>query len=326
MNFMEKTECAVPEVILNSGHKMPGLGLGTAAHPMPPTDQLTTILLEAVAAGYRHFDTAAMYGSEEAVGRAVAAAIECGLVKDRKEIFITSKLFITDTHRDLVVPALEKTLRKLGQDYVDLYLIHWPIRTKQTADVFKLSEEDMLYFDIKEVWEAMEECSRLGLAKSIGVSNFSCEKLSKLLRNATIPPAVNQVEMSIAWQQSKMLEFCKEKRIHVCAWSPLGANGALWGSHAVMQSPILEEIAAAKNKTKTQVALRWVYEQGAVPLVKSFNSERMRQNLQIFDWELTDEETCKIGKISQAKAFTGQGFIFPKGQYRSVEELWDGEV
>ncbi|XP_075479883.1 rhazimal reductase 1-like [Primulina tabacum] len=323
---MEKTECAVPEVILNSGHKMPGLGFGTAAHPMPPVHQLTTVLVEAIAAGYRHFDTAAMYGSEEAVGRAVAAAVECGLVKDRKEIFITSKLFITDAHGDLVVPALEKTLRKLGQDYVDLYLIHWPVRIKQTADAYKLSEEDMLFFDMKEVWEAMEGCSKLGLAKSIGVSNFSCEKLSKLLRNATIPPAVNQVEMNVAWQQRRMLEVCEEKRIHVCAWSPLGANGALWGSQAVMQNPILKEIAAARNKTKAQVALRWVYEQGAVPLVKSFDSERMRQNLQIFDWELTEEEACKIGKIPQVRGFTGQRFIFPKGQYKSVEELWDGEV
>ncbi|KZV40299.1 methylecgonone reductase [Dorcoceras hygrometricum] len=323
---MEQTVGTVPEVILNSGHKMPGLGFGTAAHPMPPPDQLKTVLLEAISAGYRHFDTAAMYGSEEAVGRAVATAIERGLVKDRSEIFITSKLFITDTHRDLVAPALEETLRKLGQDYIDLYLIHWPIRTKQTANAYKLSEEDMLYFDIEEVWEAMERCSRLGLAKSIGVSNFSCEKLSKLLRKATIPPAVNQVEMNVAWQQRKMLEFCKEKRIHVCAWSPLGANGALWGSYAVMENPILEEIAAAKNKTKAQVALRWVYEQGATPLVKSFNTERMRQNLQIFDWDLTDEETCKIGKIPQAKGFTGHSFIFPNGQYRSVEELWDGEV
>ncbi|XP_073147286.1 protein REDOX 2-like [Henckelia pumila] len=324
---MEKAaEFGVPEVILNSGHKMPCLGFGTAVHPLPPADQLITVFLEAISAGYRHFDTAAMYGSEEAVGRAVAAAIECGLVKDRKEIFITSKLFVTDTHRDLVVPALEETLRKLGQDYVDLYLIHWPIRIKQTAVAYEINEEDMLYFDIKDVWEAMEECSKLGLAKSIGVSNFSREKLSKLLRNATITPAVNQVEMSVAWQQRRMLEFCEEKRIHVCAWSPLGANGALWGTNAVMQSPILEEIAAARNKTKAQVALRWVYEQGAVPLVKSFDSERMRQNLRIFDWELTDEEACKIGKIPQARGFTGQRFIFPKGQYRSVEELWDGEV
>ncbi|PIN27043.1 Aldo/keto reductase family protein [Handroanthus impetiginosus] len=316
----------IPPIVLNSGHKMPTPGLGTAAHPMPPPDHLTTILIEAIAAGYRHIDTAAIYGTEEAVGRAVAAAVEQGLIKDRDEVFVTSKLFVNDTHKDLVLPALKQTLSKLGMDYVDLYLIHWPIRVRQNANSFNLRGEDMLYFDIKEVWDAMEECVKMGLAKSIGVSNFSCAKLSKVLEFATIPPAVNQVEMNVSWQQQKMVEFCKEKGIHVCAWSPLGANGAIWGSLAVMESPVLKRIAATKNKSLAQVALRWVYEQGATPIVKSFNKERMKENLQIFNWELTSEELSEIQKIPQAKGFTGERFVFPEGQYKSVEELWDGEI
>ncbi|GFP88464.1 methylecgonone reductase [Phtheirospermum japonicum] len=190
----------------------------------------------------------------------------------------------------------------------------------------KVNAEDMLEFDIKGVWEGMEECYKLGLAKSIGVSNFSCAKLSKIFNFANIPPAVNQVEMNVAWQQHKMLQFCKEKNIHVCAWSPLGANGAMWGSLSVMESPILKQIATTTNKSVAQVALRWIYEQGASPIVKSYNKERMKENLQIFDWELSEEQVCEIQKIPQAKGFKGDMFIFPEGQYKTLEELWDGEI
>ncbi|KAK4428156.1 protein REDOX 2 [Sesamum alatum] len=319
---MEKPSAA-PEILLNSGHKMPTLALGTSTYPMPPPHQLTSILIDAIAAGYRHFDTAASYGTEEAVGQAVAAAVKRGLIGNRKEVFVTSKLSMKDTHRDLVLPALKETLGKLGMDCVDLYLVHWPIRIKQSADPYKLREEDMLEFDVKGVWEGMEECCRLGLAKSIGVSNFTCAKLSNLLDFASIPPAV---EMNVGWQQEKLLEYCKKKRIHICAWSPLAANGAIWGSLAVMDSPILKEIAAARNKTIAQVALRWIHEQGGSPVVKSFNKERMTQNLQIFDWELTTDELCKIQKVPQARGYRGERFVFPEGQYKSLEQLWDGEI
>ncbi|KAL2464995.1 NAD(P)-linked oxidoreductase superfamily protein [Abeliophyllum distichum] len=215
---------------------------------------------------------------------------------------------------------------KLGLEYVDLYLVHWPIRIKKSADRFKLIESDVLHFDIKETWKAMEECCKLGLANSIGVSNYSCSKLSKLLENATIPPVVNQVEMNVAWQQQKLLQFCKEKNILVSAWSPLGANGAIWGSHQVMQNPVLKDIAAAKDKSVAQVALRWIHEQGAIPVVKSFNKERMKENIQIFDWKFTDEEVSQIQHVPQAKGFRGERYVFPKGQYKSIEELWDGEI
>ncbi|KAK6123615.1 hypothetical protein DH2020_042647 [Rehmannia glutinosa] len=322
---MEK-EILFPEIVLNSGYKMPTLGLGTAAYPLPPPDHLTSIFIEAIASGYRHFDTATIYDTEEAVGRAVATVVEHGLIKNRDEVFITSKLFVKDTHPDLVLPALKETLRELGLEYVDLYLIHLPIRIKQNANPFNLSGEDTLHFDVKGVWEAMEACSKLRLAKSIGVSNFSCAKLSRILEFATIPPAVNQVEMNVAWQQHKMVQFCKEKNIHVCAWSPLGANGAIWGSLAVMESSVLKQIAAAINKSIPQVALRWIYEQGVSPIVKSFNKERMKENLQIFDWELSDKQVCEIQKIPQAKGFRGEIYIFPEGQYKSLQELWDGEI
>ncbi|RVW99172.1 Methylecgonone reductase [Vitis vinifera] len=191
---------------------------------------------------YSCFDTAAAYGSER------------GLIKSRDEVFITSKLWCNCNHHDLVLPALNNALQKLGMEYVDLYLVHFSLRLKKEVASFEFAKEDILpSWDMKGTWEAMEECCRLGLAKSIGVSNFSCKKLSQLLQYATIPPVVNQVEMNAAWQQVKLREFCREKGIHVSAWSPLGANGAIWGSLAVVENPLLKEISAAKGKSLAQL-------------------------------------------------------------------------
>ncbi|XAR53158.1 Methylecgonone reductase [Bertholletia excelsa] len=316
----------VPQVSLNSGHKIPAIGMGTAASPVPPAEELISILITAMEAGYRHFDTASLYGTEEALGRAVAKALDTGLIESRDELFITSKLWCTDAHPDLVLPALKSTLGRLGVEYVDLYLVHWPVRLNPKIEGLRISKEDILPFDMKGTWEAMEECCRLGLTKSIGVSNFGNQKLLKLLENATIPPSVNQVEMNVGWQQQKLREFCKEKGIHVSAWSPLSANGASWGSLAVMDSPVLKDIASKRGKSVAQVALRWIQDQGASCIAKSFNKERMKNNLDIFDWKLSEEELGMIREqIPQRRAATGHFFVSPNGPYKSLEELWDGE-
>ncbi|CAI0418446.1 unnamed protein product [Linum tenue] len=305
--------------------KMPSIGMGTAcAAPLPPSDVLVASFLDAVEAGYRHFDTAALYGTEESLGRAVAEAVEKGIVKSRDEFFITSKVWCTDLHPDSVVPALENTLRRLGMEYVDLYLVHWPVSLKKEAAPLGFAKEDIVEFDMKGTWGAMEQCFRRGLCKSIGVSNFGPAKLGQLLRHATVPPAVNQIEMNAGWQQKELVKLCKEKGVLVCAWSPLGANGAAWGSFSVMHSSVLKEIADAKGKSVAQVALRWIYQQGAIPIVKSFNKERMRQNLDIFDWELTPDEVSRIEQqIPQQRGFSGEMFVSETGPYKSVDELWD---
>ncbi|CAL0323908.1 unnamed protein product [Lupinus luteus] len=306
------------------------MGLGTVGNPLPPNEELSSILIDGFEVGYRHFDTAAAYKSEVALGQAVAKALDLGLIKNRDEVFITSKLWCSDAHCDLVLPALKKTLQRLGLEYVDLYLIHWPVRLKhKDEESVKLSEitaENVIPFDIKRTWEAMEECYRLGLAKSIGVSNFGIKKLSQLLQNATIPPAVNQVELNAVWQQGKLREFCKQNGIHLSGWSPLGAYKASWGSNAVMENPILKEIAHSRQKNVAQVALRWIYEQGASTVVKSFNKERMKVNLGIFDWELSEEESEKIRQIPQRRMYNGEEFVSPNGPYRSLEELWDDDA
>lgn len=316
---------SVPLVTLNSGRSMPLLGLGTVTMDRLGEEQLAGVFLEAMEAGYRHFDTAAAYGTERPLGRAIEEALRRGTVRSRDELFITSKLWCSDADADLVIPAIRTSLDNLGIDYLDLYLIHWPVRMQPGEIRYPRSAEDILPFDGRSTWAAMEECVELGLTKSIGVSNFSSKKLEELLAGARILPAVNQVEMNPAWHQEKLRGFCKEKGIAITAWSPLGANGAIWGSTAVVESPVLKEIARTKGKSLAQVALRWIIEQHVAVVVKSFNKERMRENLQIFDWELTEEEKVKIGLITQKKGFSGASFLSPNG-YKTLYELWDGEI
>ncbi|KAK8480811.1 hypothetical protein V6N13_005320 [Hibiscus sabdariffa] len=291
----------IPEVKLSSssgGRNMPVIGMGTAAHPFDET-VLKDAVLEAIKAGYRHFDTASLYKSEKPLGEAMAEAIEAGLIKSRDELFVTSKLWCTDAHHDLVLPALKNSLRMLQLEYLDLYLIHWPLSAKPGKIGFPVPKDEQLPMDFNSVWAAMEDCQRLGLTKSIGVSNFSCKKLENILSFATIPPSVNQVEISPLWQQQKLRGFCKSKGVVLTAYSPLGAKGTRWGTDEVMDNETLKEIAKAHNKTVAQVCLRWAFEQGLTFVVKSFNKERMRENLQIFDWELTSDDYKQINEIKQ---------------------------
>ncbi|KAF7846987.1 hypothetical protein BT93_L3509 [Corymbia citriodora subsp. variegata] len=316
-----------PNAQLNTnGKAIPLLGFGTAEYPFGFSDNVKECLLDAIRLGYRHFDSAALYRSEQPLGEALAEALELGLVNSREELFITTKLWCSDAHGDRVVPALRTSLKNLGLEFVDLYLVHWPVCVKAGEYELPVKKEDLLPFDYESVWKAMEECQKLGLAKSIGVSNFSCKKLDKLLSIAEIPPAVNQVEVNPMWQQQKLREFCKEKGIHLTAYSPLGAKGTLWGTDRVMESKVLQEIAKAKGKTLAQVCLRWAHEQGVSVLVKSFNSERMKENLDIFDWSLSPDELNGISQLPQKKGFLGVEFVSPDGPYKSTEELWDGEI
>ncbi|XP_030447944.1 non-functional NADPH-dependent codeinone reductase 2-like [Syzygium oleosum] len=309
--------------ISTDGKAIPLLGFGTAEYPYGSSANVKEHLLDAIRLGYRHFDSAPLYLTEQPLGEAVAEALALGLVNSREELFISTKLWCSDAHGDRVVPALQTSLKNLGLEYVDLYLVHWPACVKAGEYELPVKKEDLLPFDYESVWKAMEECQKLGLAKSIGVSNFSCKKLEKLLSISEIPPAVNQVEMNPLWQQQKLREFCKDKGIHITAYSPLGARGTFWGTDRVMECEVLQEIAKAKGKTLAQVCLRWAYEQGVSVVVKSFNIERMKENLGIFDWSLNPDELNKISQIPQKKGFPGVQFISPNGPYKSVEELWD---
>ncbi|PUZ71076.1 hypothetical protein GQ55_2G285900 [Panicum hallii var. hallii] len=315
------TAAAVPEVALPSGdaRPMPVIGLGTAVmfHVRPEDTQ--DAVLAAIELGFRCFDTAYLYGTERQLGDAVAEAVRRGLVRSREEVFVTSKLWCTQCHPDLVVPSLRETLQNLQMEYLDLYLIHQPICQKPGPPVFPAKREDARPFDFKGVWQAMEECQRLGLARAIGVSNFTTKHLDKTLPFATITPAVNQVEVNPVCQQQKLRTYCAEKGIHVQAFSPLGGQSWNGEANAVLESEVLAEIAKARGKSVAQVSLRWVYEQGVSIVVKTYNKERLRQNLELFDWELTDEDRLKISQIPQKKLQGGAFMFYPEGEFTSVD-------
>ncbi|GMJ13361.1 hypothetical protein like AT1G59960 [Hibiscus trionum] len=288
---------------------MPVIGMGTASYPPADAATVKSAVVEAIGSGYRHFDTAFIYGSEQALGEAIAEALNIGLIKSRDELFITSKLWCTCAEHDLVIPAIKTSLENLQLEYLDLYLIHWPLKFSKEPSRIPVPKEEVSVIDIESVWSAMEECKLLGLTKAIGVSNFSTKKLDQILSFAKIPPAVNQVEMNPLWQQKEMKEFCKAKGIHVSAHSPLGSKGTIWGDNRIFECDLLEEIAKAKGKTSAQVCLRWVYEQGASVITKSFNRERMKENIDIFDWSLSWEELDKISGIPQHKRSSLTVFI-----------------
>ncbi|XP_021293073.1 non-functional NADPH-dependent codeinone reductase 2-like [Herrania umbratica] len=324
----EVTVFNIPEVKLSSssGHRnMPEIGMGTMADPFDET-ALKEAVLEAIRVGYRHFDTASLYRSEKPLGEALAEALKLGLIASREELFITSKLWCTDAHADLVVPALKNSLRMLQLEYLDLYLIHWPLSAKPGKIGFPVPKEEQLAMNFKSVWAAMEECQRFGLTKSIGLSNFSCKKLRNILSFATISPSVNQVEISPLWQQQRLRELCKAKDVIVTAYSPLGAKGTRWGTDEVMENETLKEIAKAHEKTVAQICLRWAFEQGVTFVVKSFNKERMKENLQIFDWALSKDDYKKLNEIRQHRLMPKLEMVSPHGPFKSPEELWDGEI
>ncbi|XP_031125663.1 non-functional NADPH-dependent codeinone reductase 2-like [Ipomoea triloba] len=319
---------SIPEIHLSSGQggrRMPVVGFGTAADPPVGPEVVKKAVLQAIVVGYRHFDTAALYNSERPLGEAIKEAIEKGVIQSREELFITSKLWCSDAHPQTVLPAINKTLQNLGVGYLDLYLIHWPVSSKGIAE-YPIKKEDFEAMDFKGVWEAMEETQNQGFTKAIGVSNFSCKKLQTILSTAKITPAVNQVEVNPCWQQKKLRDFCKDHGILVVAYGPLGSVGTFYGTNRVMESGVLKEIAKAKGKSVAQVALRWGYEQGIGIIVKSYNQERMKQNLEIFDWELSEEDANKIGEISQARGCLGMDYTSEYGPYKSIAELWDGEL
>ncbi|XP_022775564.1 non-functional NADPH-dependent codeinone reductase 2-like [Durio zibethinus] len=326
---LEATSFSIPEHVLRwSGQKMPITGFGTASDPVEGSELVTKLaVLQAIKLGYRHFDTASLYGTEQPLGEAITEAISLGLIKTRDELFITSKLWCIDAHGELVLPALRRSLENLKMEYLDLYLIHWPLSVKKGIQGVSGDEEYFIFpMDFSSVWAAMEDCQRLGLTKSIGVSNFSCKKVANILAIAKIPPAVNQVEVNPLWQQNKLREFCHANGILLSAYSPLGAIGTSWGSNRVLECEVLKEIAEAKGKTVAQVCLRWAYEQGVSIIVKSFNGERMKQNLDIFNWSLSEDELKKINDIPQSRGCRGEEFLSKNGPFKTLEELWDGEI
>jgi len=274
----------IPTVALNDGHAIPQLGYGVFQVPPEDAERVTTLALEA---GYRHIDTAAAYDNEEGVGRAIRAS---GLPRDA--VYVTTKLWSHNHGRDKAPRALDASLRRLGLDYVDLYLIHWP-NPRQDRYV--------------ETWLAFEELRDAGHTRSIGVSNFAIEHLERLARETTTTPAANQVELHPRFQQTELRAYHREHGIVTEAWSPLGQGGE------ILEDPTIGAIANNHGKTPAQVILGWQLEMGNVTFPKSVTPERIRENIDVFGFDLTDEEIKQIDELDRGQRLGPDPETFGEG-------------
>lgn len=265
------TTITVPNVSLNNGVAMPQLGFGVW---QVPNEESATAVTHALEAGYRSIDTAAIYGNEEGVGKAIADFLASSGT-DRSELFITTKLWNSEQGYESTLAAFDESLNKLGLDYVDLYLIHWSTPARD------------LYLD---TWKAFEELYASGRAKAIGVSNFEPEHLQRIIDLGGTVPAVNQVELHPNLQQRDLREFGAKNAIHTEAWSPL-AQGQL------LEDPAIVAIAAAHGKTPAQVIIRWHLQVGNIVIPKSVTPERIAANIDVFDFELGDDDLAAIAAL-----------------------------
>ncbi|MEU8499254.1 aldo/keto reductase [Streptomyces lavendulae] len=261
-------------VTLNNGVEMPILGFGV--YQIPP-EETERAVAEALAAGYRSFDTAAAYGNEEAVGRALGSS---GV--PRHELFVTTKLWISDAGEDRARRAFHTSLRRLGLDHLDLYLIHQP------------------YGDVYGSWRAMQDLQREGLVRAIGVSNFHPDRLLDLMDHNEITPAVNQIETHPFHQRTEDQRLMAGRGVQIESWGPFAEGRGNLFTH-----PVLTRIASAHDRSVAQVVLRWLVQRQVVVIPKSVRPERMAQNLDVFGFALTDEEMAAVAALD-----TGQSVFF----------------
>ncbi|KAK5642323.1 hypothetical protein RI129_008490 [Pyrocoelia pectoralis] len=286
----------IPKLTLNDGNQIPVVGLGTAARGSG--DVITGAVKDAIDVGYRHIDCAYKYNNERNVGDGIAAKIADGTVK-RSDLFITSKLWRTFHRAEIVEKALRQSLTSLGLEYVDLYLIHWPMAFKELDPMATSvpTEVEFSDYDYVLTWKAMEEIKKKGLAKSIGLSNFNKRQIERVLERAEIVPAVNQIECHPYFTQTKMIEFCHSKGIHVVGYAPLGAPGRSNPTEnfpKLLEDPRLKEIAKKYTKSPAQVALRWQIQKELVVIPKSVHKNRLRENIEIFDFEISQDDMNAI--------------------------------
>lgn len=266
---------------LANGVRIPKIGFGT--WQIPEGDEAYKSVAHALKVGYTHVDTAQIYGNEVSVGRAIA---DSGLA--REDIFLTTKVWNDKHDYDLAKASIEESLTKLGVDYVDLLLIHWP-------NPKALRENDAWKAGNAGAWKAMEEAYKAGKVRAIGVSNFMIHHLEALFETAEIKPQVNQVLLAPGCPQDDLVAFCEQHGILLEAYSPLG-TGTIFGNE------VAQDIATANGKSVAQVALRWSLQKGFLPLPKSVTPANIEANLDIFDFELSVEDMGKLDKLEGVKA------------------------
>ncbi|MGF7122761.1 aldo/keto reductase [Rhodococcus sp. AG1013] len=269
-----------PEITLNSGTVIPQLGLGVWQATNDETEHAVRFALDD--AGYRHIDTAAAYGNEEGVGRGIANASV-----PREDIFVTTKLWNSDQGYQPALDAFDASLARLGVDYVDLYLVHWPLRDRNTR---------------LRTWDAMEKIAESGRAKAVGVCNFEPHHLQELVDRGGLLPAVDQVELHPHLPQHAIRDFSALHGIAVESWSPLGGtSNSGWGNaskpNTLLDDPVITRIGERHGKSAAQVLIRWHLQNGLIVIPKSVHDNRIAQNFDVFDFELTDRDLADIATL-----------------------------
>lgn len=309
-----------------NGDRMPALGLGTwKSEP----GEVGAAVREALRIGYRHFDCAAIYGNQAEIGAALAGCMAAGLVQ-REELWITSKLW-NDRHAEAdVQPALEHTLGDLGLEYLDLYLIHWPVAHRRgvpgassAADFLSLEERPL-----GETWLGMEAAREAQLCRHIGVSNFSLAKLTRLSESARLAPEMNQVELHPYLQQGELIAWCRANGVGVTGYSPLGSRDRTASLKAadepdLLADPTLAEIAGRLNATPAQVLLAWALARGTAPIPKSIHAGRLAENFAAAELVLAPADLQRIAALDLDRRYVTGAFWVVEGGPYTLENLWD---
>ena len=303
--------------------QMPILGLGTwKSEPGEVYEAVRT----AIKIGFRHIDCAAIYANEDEIGKAFQDAFSDGDVK-REELWVTSKLWNSSHLKDDVRPALEKTLKDLQLDYLDLYLMHWPVAYKpgvgfaQTPDGFLTPEEA----PITETWKAMESCFEAGLTKHIGVSNYNITKLKDIQGVASIAPEMNQIELHPFLPQQKLVDYCQSHDIHLTAYSPFGSpdrDNKKESDPNLFETPEVVSIAEAHGITPAQVLIGFAVKRGIAVIPKSVNANRLEQNFKASEVELSDADMESLASLPTYRYIDGTFFTFEGSPYR-LSDLWE---
>jgi alcohol dehydrogenase (NADP+) len=309
-----------------NGDSIPALGLGTWKSA---PEKVYQAVRDALKIGYRQIDCAPIYGNEREIGQALKEAIASGEVK-REELWITSKLWNNAHELEAVVPALQKTLTDLQLDYLDLYLIHWPIALKKGVTLPTTGED---FYSLEEVplmetWQGMEQCLSRGLCRHLGVSNFSRKKLANIIDHATVKPEMNQVECHPYLQQQELLEYCRQENVLFTAYSPLGSGDRpdflkKADEPRLMDNSVIGQIADRHNCSPAQVLLSWGIGRGSIVIPKSVSPLRLKENFEATEIELKPEDKQAIAQLEFHYRFVDGSFWEMPGSPYTIASLWD---
>lgn len=325
----------IPQIKLSSGDVIPSLGLGTFGSDKYTSSQISEAVFNAAKAGYRHFDCAAVYQNEIEIGKVLKEIIEFGI--PREELWVTSKLWNDKHDEQDVIPAFMKSLNDLGLDYLDLYLIHWPFPNYHApgCDVNSRNTNSKPYIheNFMKTWRQLEKLHSKGLVKNIGTSNMTIPKLELLLRDASVKPAVNEMEIHPHFQQKELFGFCLDNKIQPIAYSPLGSPSRPQRDKTAedtvdMEDPVILKIANKLNVHPAFVCIKWAIQRGQIPIPFSVKESQYLSNLEAAQApDLSEEDMKSISKIDKnCRLIKGQVFLWKENQ--SWEDLWDldGEI